>query len=37
MVCGACHAENDVHAGRLGQQCQQCHTTASFKRPRTNN
>ena len=37
MVCGTCHAENDVHAGRLGQQCQQCHTTASFKRPRTNN
>jgi hypothetical protein len=37
MVCGACHAEKDVHAGRLGQQCQLCHTTASFKRPRTNN
>ena len=37
IACGACHAENDVHAGRLGQQCQQCHTTASFKRPRTNN
>jgi hypothetical protein len=37
MLCGACHAENDVHAGRFGQQCQQCHTTGSFKRPRTNN
>jgi hypothetical protein len=37
MVCGTCHAENDVHAGRFGQQCQQCHTTAGFQRPRTNN
>ena len=36
MVCGSCHAENDVHAGRFGTQCQQCHTTSSFKRPRTN-
>lgn len=37
MLCGGCHAENDVHSGRLGAQCQLCHTTASFKRPRTNN
>jgi hypothetical protein len=36
MVCGACHAENDVHAGRFGPQCQECHTTTTFKRPRTN-
>jgi hypothetical protein len=36
MVCGACHAENDVHAGRFGPQCQECHTTSTFKRPRTN-
>ena len=36
MVCGACHAENDVHGGRFGPQCQECHTTSSFKRPRTN-
>ena len=36
MVCGSCHAENDVHGGRFGPQCQQCHTTSSFKRPRTN-
>jgi len=36
MVCGSCHAETDVHAGRFGPDCQQCHTTASFKRPRTN-
>jgi hypothetical protein len=36
MVCGTCHAENDVHAGRFGPQCQECHTTSTFKRPRTN-
>ena len=36
MICGACHAENDVHQGRFGPQCQECHTTTSFKRPRTN-
>jgi hypothetical protein len=35
MVCGGCHAGDDVHAGRFGQQCQQCHTTSTFKRPRT--
>lgn len=35
MVCGTCHAGDDVHAGRFGQQCQECHTTTSFKRPRT--
>jgi hypothetical protein len=37
MLCGGCHAANDVHATRFGQECQQCHTTATFKRPRTNN
>ena len=36
MVCGTCHAGDDIHAGRLGQQCQNCHTTMTFKRPRTN-
>ena len=36
MVCGTCHAGNDVHAGRFGLQCQECHTTMTFKRPRTN-
>jgi hypothetical protein len=35
MICGNCHAGDDVHAGRFGQQCQECHTTNSFKRPRT--
>ena len=36
MICGSCHAGDDVHAGRFGSQCQQCHTAASFRRPRTN-
>jgi hypothetical protein len=36
MVCGSCHTEDDVHAGRFGQQCQECHSTSSFKRPRAN-
>lgn len=36
MVCGTCHAGNDVHAGRFGTECQQCHNTATFRRPRTN-
>jgi hypothetical protein len=33
-VCGDCHAGDDVHGGRFGQQCQQCHTSNTFKRPR---
>jgi hypothetical protein len=36
MICGTCHSSNDVHQGRFGKECQQCHTTISFKRPRTN-
>jgi LSD1 subclass zinc finger protein len=36
MICASCHAGDDVHAGRFGRECQQCHTTTSFKRPRTN-
>ncbi len=35
MICGSCHSGDDVHAGRFGLECQQCHNTASFKRPRT--
>ncbi len=27
--CASCH--RDPHAGRLGQQCQQCHTTADWR------
>jgi hypothetical protein len=29
--CAACHARADVHRGRLGPQCQSCHTTARWK------
>lgn len=36
MVCSTCHAGDDVHSARFGPNCQQCHTTTSFKRPRTN-
>jgi hypothetical protein len=36
MICGTCHAGNDVHAGRFGTECQQCHNTTTFRRPRTN-
>ena len=36
MICGTCHSGNDVHAGRFGKECQQCHNTATFSRPRTN-
>lgn len=35
MICGTCHAGDDIHGSRLGQQCQECHTTTTFKRPRT--
>jgi hypothetical protein len=36
MICGTCHSGNDVHAGRFGKECQQCHNTTTFSRPRTN-
>ena len=36
MACGSCHVGEDVHAGRFGAQCQTCHNTTTFKRPRTN-
>jgi hypothetical protein len=36
MVCGTCHAGDDVHAGRFGAQCQECHNTTTFNHPRTN-
>ena len=31
-TCFSCHEEDDVHSGRYGQQCDQCHTEESFKR-----
>jgi hypothetical protein len=31
QACAACHVRQDVHRGRLGPQCQSCHTTARWK------
>lgn len=30
--CNACHGLNDVHAGRYGQQCKDCHSEAGWDR-----
>jgi hypothetical protein len=29
--CNSCHAKNDTHKGQFGQDCAQCHTTASWQ------
>jgi len=29
--CVSCHAEDDVHLGQYGPQCQHCHSTVTFK------
>jgi hypothetical protein len=29
--CVSCHAEDDVHLGQYGRQCQRCHSTVTFK------
>lgn len=29
--CAACHRNDDVHLGQFGRQCQQCHTTTTFR------
>ncbi len=31
QACAACHTRQDVHRGRLGPQCQSCHTTARWR------
>ena len=31
MSCHLCHEEDDVHRGRFGERCEQCHNTSSFK------
>ena len=28
--CVGCHSKQDVHQGKLGKECQDCHTTVSF-------
>lgn len=29
--CFSCHAEDDAHEGRFGQNCQECHTTGGWE------
>jgi hypothetical protein len=29
--CGSCHRSDDVHDGEFGDDCAECHTTASFR------
>ena len=29
--CASCHAQDDVHLGQYGRQCQRCHGTTTFK------
>jgi hypothetical protein len=31
MECGSCHAKVDIHAGKLGANCQNCHDTNDWK------
>ncbi len=30
--CFSCHRLNDVHGGRFGQKCEQCHSTTDWRR-----
>jgi cytochrome c7-like protein len=32
--CASCHVKDDVHLGQFGRQCQQCHSTNSFRQVR---
>jgi hypothetical protein len=32
--CASCHANDDVHDGGFGNQCQRCHETSSFRKLR---
>jgi len=29
--CGSCHAKDDAHSGKLGGDCQRCHSSESWK------
>jgi hypothetical protein len=31
MSCVSCHAQDDVHLGQYGRQCQRCHSTVNFR------
>jgi len=30
-TCAGCHAQDDAHDGRLGQECEACHATSAWK------
>ena len=30
VQCGACHAKDDAHSGKLGKDCARCHDTSSW-------
>ncbi len=30
-ACVACHRQDDIHLGQFGNQCERCHSTATFK------
>jgi hypothetical protein len=30
-TCASCHADQDVHQGSFGPQCERCHVTSSFR------
>jgi len=32
--CASCHADEDIHEGGFGNQCQRCHETSSFRKLR---
>lgn len=32
--CYACHGINDIHAGHMGRQCDKCHETTKWTRPK---
>jgi hypothetical protein len=33
VTCASCHAKKDPHLGRLGKNCQGCHTVFDWKKP----
>jgi hypothetical protein len=35
MACAACHANDDVHNGSYGRQCERCHLTTEWRNVKT--
>ena len=31
LACGSCHSGDDVHEGKFGKGCDQCHVTSKWK------